>query len=99
MEDSAKALIRDSDGSKVFAMDTPDNGARKAPALDGDKVLDAPGSATTATTSTGVTLCIQTIWCVTSSLTYSEWSSESRRQQFNGVYIFSFGYAWLKGSW
>ena len=37
--------------------DALDGGARKAPALDGDAALDAPGSSTSATISTGVTPC------------------------------------------
>ena len=44
-----------SNGSKASAMNAPDDCALEAPSLDGDVALDAPGSATTATTSTGVT--------------------------------------------
>ena len=42
----------DGDGSKAPAMGSDGS---KALALDGDVVLDAPGSSTTATTSIGVT--------------------------------------------
>ena len=49
-----------SDGSKATAMDAPDDGALEAPSLDGDAALDAPGVATTATTSNRES-CTQTV--------------------------------------
>ena len=63
MDDFANALIRDSDRSKVFTIDAPDDSARKAPALDWDEALGAPGSATTATTLTGVNLYSDHLVC------------------------------------
>ena len=41
--------------SKATTIDAPDDGALEAPSLDGNAAVDAPGSATNATTLTGVT--------------------------------------------